>query len=132
MVLWTARYDGFASGNDQAADMAVSREGTVYVTGASAGSSTNGSARYDFSTVKYFDVSPIALKTIAAPAGTFGLSFTNTPGATFTVMSATNPGTQSNVWIDVGSVSEVRPGEFQFVDGNPATSPQRYYRVRSP
>src|SRR5262249_31958640 len=47
LALWTNRYDGPASGDDQPVGIAVDSSGNVFVTGFSAGS------RYDFATVAY-------------------------------------------------------------------------------
>jgi hypothetical protein len=48
-LLWAARYDGEAKGNDWARDVAVDAEGGVVVSGDSAGEGTG----FDFATVKY-------------------------------------------------------------------------------
>src|ERR1041384_5918358 len=47
--LWTARYNGPASGDDQASVVVCDRAGNVYVTGGSAGNGTGE----DFATIKY-------------------------------------------------------------------------------
>jgi hypothetical protein len=48
-VLWTARYNGPDNDADVACAVAIDRDGSVYVTGSSAGSDTAG----DYATVKY-------------------------------------------------------------------------------
>ncbi|UOQ64718.1 SBBP repeat-containing protein [Hymenobacter volaticus] len=58
--LWAVRYNGSASGDDLATDIAVDAAGNVYVTG----TSYNGSASYDYVTVKY---SPSGQQLWAAP-----------------------------------------------------------------
>jgi uncharacterized repeat protein (TIGR03803 family) len=63
--------------------------------------------------------------------GAFQISFTNTPGASFSVFSTTNPALPSSDWILVGNAVELVPGQFQFTDVAP-NSPQQFYRVRSP
>ena len=63
---------------------------------------------------------------------TFRFTFTNTPGALFTVLAATNPALSLSNWIDLGAPSEVSDGQFQFTDSQAAHYPERLYRVRSP
>ena len=64
--------------------------------------------------------------------GVFAATFTNTPGATFTVLTTTNTALPLCDWHVVGSVVEVAPGQFQFTDPQATNCPARYYRVRSP
>jgi len=64
--------------------------------------------------------------------GTFQLSFTNTPGATFTVLGSMDPTAPLTNWTVVGSVVEVSPGQFQFIDSQATNLPQRFYVIRSP
>ena len=61
----------------------------------------------------------------------FEISFTNAPGASFSVFSATNPALPSSDWTYVGNAVELAPGRFQFTDATPS-SPQQFYRVRTP
>jgi hypothetical protein len=69
---------------------------------------------------------------VALSNGVFECSFTSTPGATFTVLSATNPALPLSDWSLVGAAAEVSPGEFQFSDPQSPNSPQRYYNLLSP
>ena len=66
--------------------------------------------------------------------GAFQFSFTNQPGASFTVFSSTNVALPANEWLNLGAVPETPPGsgQFQFTDPQATNNPQRYYRVRSP
>lgn len=64
--------------------------------------------------------------------GTFQLSFTNTPGASFTVLGSADPTAPLTNWTVVGSVIEVSPGQFQFTDLQATNLPQRFYVIRSP
>lgn len=59
-------------------------------------------------------------------------SFTNTPGASFSVLSVTNLATPSSNWPFIGNVTEVSAGQFQFTDTNASNYANRFYRVRSP
>jgi hypothetical protein len=60
----------------------------------------------------------------------FQFSFTNTPGAVFGVLATTNVALPLSNWTALGGVTELAPGQFQFVDSQ-ATADQRFYRVRS-
>jgi hypothetical protein len=64
--------------------------------------------------------------------GSFQFSFTNTIGAVFTVLAATNISLPSSNWTVLGSPTETASGQFQFVDPQATANPQRFYRVRSP
>jgi hypothetical protein len=72
------------------------------------------------------------LKSMGVSNGTFRLSFTNTPGATFTVLATTNLALARSNWTVLGSPTEGPAGQFQFVDTTPATNKLRYYSVRAP
>lgn len=62
----------------------------------------------------------------------FQLAFTNTPGAGFTVLAATNLSLALSNWAVVGNAIEFSPGQYQFTDLQTTNSPQLFYRVRSP
>ena len=64
--------------------------------------------------------------------GSFRFAFTNTPGASFGVLAATNPALPLSNWTSLGGLTEVSPGQFQFTDPQATNNPQRFYRVRSP
>jgi len=63
---------------------------------------------------------------------TFQFSFTSTPGGSFTILSSSNPGQPVGSWTVIGSATEVSPGQYQFSNAPPASTPQQFYRVRSP
>jgi hypothetical protein len=62
----------------------------------------------------------------------FQISFTNTPGALFTVLAATNVSLPASNWTVLGAVTEISPGQFRFTDPGVTNKPQTFYRVRSP
>ncbi len=64
--------------------------------------------------------------------GAFQFAFTNAAGASFSALAATNLTLPLSNWTALGSVTEVSPGQFQFIDLQAANNPQRFYRVRSP
>jgi Immunoglobulin I-set domain./Beta-propeller repeat. len=86
--------------------------------------------------------SPPAIQTVLVPSPmrlipafatsnrSFILSFTNTAGATFSVLTSTNVATPLSNWNSVTGLVELSPGQFQFMDR--ATNGQRFYRLRSP
>jgi len=69
---------------------------------------------------------------IVAGNGSFQLGFTNTPGASFTVLQSTNVNAPINEWLPLGSPTETSPGQYQFTDPGAQTNAERFYRVRSP
>jgi hypothetical protein len=64
--------------------------------------------------------------------GAFRLSFTNTPGASFSVLGSTNLCRARTNWSLLGSAVEVSPGNFGFTDSQATNLPQRFYLIRSP
>jgi hypothetical protein len=68
----------------------------------------------------------------AAGTSAVQLAFTNTPGASFTVLSVNNLSLPLSNWSVIGAATEVAPGQFQFTDPQAANNPQRFYRLRSP
>jgi hypothetical protein len=65
------------------------------------------------------------------PGGNFQFGFTNTPGLSFTVYSATNLSLPATNWTRLGPATEVSPGQYQFND-MAAQGPKQFYRVSSP
>ncbi len=65
-------------------------------------------------------------------SGSCHFGFTNTPGAFFGVLTSTNVLLPSSDWSAIGGVTELSPGQYEFTDSRPATSPQRFYRLYSP
>lgn len=64
--------------------------------------------------------------------GSFQFSFTNTPGAIFSVYATTNLATVFKNWLAIGSPTEISSGHFQFTDQGATNSLHRFYRVTSP
>ena len=62
----------------------------------------------------------------------FTNTFTNTPGASFTVFSTTNLALPFSSWTMLGAPIVITPSQFQFTDAQAPNSPQRFYRVTSP
>jgi N-acetylneuraminic acid mutarotase len=76
---------------------------------------------------------PIVLNSpVKVPNGSFQFTFTNTPGAPFTALAATNAVLPLSNWIALGAVTEFMPGQFVFSDPQTTNRPQGFYRVRSP
>ena len=64
--------------------------------------------------------------------GAIQMTLTNVPGASLTLLAATNTSLPLSNWTVLGSVTEVAPGQFQFIDSAPTNLPQRFYRLRCP
>jgi len=60
----------------------------------------------------------------------FQFSFTNTPGASFSVLATTNVALPLNQWSNLGSATEVSPGNYQFSDPN-ATNAAQFYILQT-
>ena len=100
---------------------AIAARGRIYV--------ANDSKVYAFTV----PVPPIVLTNSSRlPGGAFQLSFTNVPGLSFTVFASTNVTLPFTNWARLGAVSELSPGQFQFIDSQATNASQRFYRVRSP
>jgi len=86
----------------------------------------------------HVDIGAFELRPAASPIrllarttnGGFLFTLTNLPGASLTVLAATNPSAPLSNWSVLGAVSEPAAGQFQFAD--PTNLPLRFYRVRSP
>jgi hypothetical protein len=59
----------------------------------------------------------------------FHITFRNTPGLGFTVLTATNIALPLDQWTSSGTASEISLGHYQFTDDS--ALPLRFYRVRS-
>jgi alpha-tubulin suppressor-like RCC1 family protein len=66
------------------------------------------------------------------PDGSFQCAFTNTPGAFFSGLAATNPTLPLSNWTSLTGLIEVSSGQFQVTDPQATNCPHRFYRVRSP
>ena len=64
--------------------------------------------------------------------GRLQLTFSNTPGAPFTVLASTNVALPVAQWIILGPPTEAPPGHYQFTDAPTTNAPQRFYLIRSP
>ena len=60
----------------------------------------------------------------------FVLSFTNTPGSTYTLLATTNLALTISNWPTLGTITDSVPGQFQITDTQAATNKLRYYRAR--
>ncbi len=68
----------------------------------------------------------------SSPGGPLQITFTNIPGANFTVFSSTDLTRPLSSWTSLGTPTESPAGQYQFSDPGAQTNSQRYYRVRSP
>lgn len=80
-------------------------------------------------------VTPTAIRltgVAALPGGGFRFSFTNAPGLSFSVLASTDLTLPLINWNNLGSVTEVSSGQYQFTDLQADADGKRFYRVRSP
>jgi len=82
--------------------------------------------------IKLAQDTPIITSAARLPGGAFQFGVPFTPGVGGTALAATNPALPLTNWDALGPLTEVAPGQFQFTDPQAATSPQRFYRFRSP
>jgi hypothetical protein len=75
---------------------------------------------------------PVLYDAAMADDGSFQFTFTNLPGAPFTVLAATNVVQPLSQWTRVLGMSEHPSGRFVFTDPDATNYPARFYRVRSP
>src|SRR5262249_36427486 len=54
------------------------------------------------------------------PDGTFQFAFTNTPEASFSVLTSTNIATPMDEWTSAGTALETSAGSYQFTDETPS------------
>jgi hypothetical protein len=64
--------------------------------------------------------------------GAFQFSFTNTPGASFTVLTTTNLALALSNWTTLGAPAELASGHFQFTDPQATNHSAAFYGVKSP
>lgn len=64
--------------------------------------------------------------------GSFRLTFTNAPGASFTILGSTNLYLPINNWVALGSPVEIPAGSYQFDDVEATNLPMRFYGITSP
>ena len=105
--------------------------GKVLVAGGSLGAAT-------LSSTELYDPTGGAVTTIfltgvvTLPNGAVQFSFTNAPGASFSVLGTSDMALPVSNWTRLGSVMETTPGQFQFSDPQATSMSNRFYRVRSP
>jgi hypothetical protein len=85
-----------------------------------------GAFELQFATTPFYLSSQVSLEN-----GVVQLKATNIPGASLTILGATNLSEPLSNWTILGTMSEMLPGEFKFTDTQ-ANGPQRIYRLRSP
>jgi uncharacterized delta-60 repeat protein len=118
--LWVQRYDGPAHGDDVATAIAVTSDGSVYVTGWS----TTSSNLIEITTIKYTQSPGLTLDTNRNAQ----LQFLGAPGSSNRVQATTD----FFDWLDLGfSVGDTN-GCLRFLDTNAPAYPHRFYRMVPP
>ncbi len=125
--LWVMRYSARENKSASSVAVAVDPSGAVFVTG-----NLSDGVNSDFVTIKYAEVWPITFSVNSFTNGLLNVSFTNTPGTTFTIVGTTNLSSDAATWTVRGAVSEIAPGQFSFTNAPATTEPRVFYRVRSP
>jgi hypothetical protein len=108
--------------------------GKVLVSGGYIGgtSITNGAELYDPVSGTWTATGSILTNAKKLPNGASQFGFTNTPGAVFTALAATNVALPLSNWTALTGVTEISSGQFQFTDTQATNYPHRFYRGRSP
>ena len=75
---------------------------------------------------------PVLTVPAQAGDGSFQFMFTNTPGAKFNVLTATNVSLPLSQWTLLAPVTEAPPGEFHFTDATATNRPTSFYQLRWP
>jgi len=70
--------------------------------------------------------------TLRTGNGQVQLTFTNLPGAAFSVFAATNLSLPFTNWILLGAPTEIAPGTYQFTDLQATNTPSKFYKLRFP
>jgi alpha-tubulin suppressor-like RCC1 family protein len=132
---WGSRaYGQLGNNSTTISDVPVPVDTTALATGRRFASSASGCcANHTLAVV----AAPAASETVLTDPrelsdGTFQVTFTNTPGAFLSLVTATNPGLPLDNWSALGDPAELSPGHFQFTDSQATSEPHRYYRVCSP
>ena len=112
-LIWAINYYGAGSGNGYAIDnLRFQATANVVVT----------------QPASPFTIGRISL----APGAGATLSFTNTPGLSFTVLSTTNVALPLGQWRAAGPAVEGAPGSYTFTDPASLTNSQIFYTIRHP
>ena len=136
----TTNYGSFTATNSSAGTNSLSVSnavsgllpGTLYHYRAVATSSV-GSINTTDSTFTTLSISqPHLSALLVAGGGNLQINFTNTTGASFTVLSTTNLLAPAVTWPVIGLAMEGPAGQYQFTNPPAGNGQQRFYRVRSP
>ncbi|HOX59442.1 MAG TPA: hypothetical protein P5205_19790 [Candidatus Paceibacterota bacterium] len=120
--LWTNRYNGPGSSEDQARKVTVDHSGNVIVTGRSLGAGS----RDDFATIKY--AFPLVITDFRLTNDTFQMLLDNLQPGTLVIEAATSPAATPPDWSPV--FTNTTPTNVLFyTDSEAATSPTRFYRA---
>ncbi len=85
-----------------------------------------------FAPEQQFSTRQLSINPIRRSDELFELNFTAVPGATFTTLAAANFALGPTNWVVLGTVMEISPGQYRFVDRDTTNNASRFYQVRSP
>jgi hypothetical protein len=75
---------------------------------------------------------PVVTAAMDPGSGVMLLTFTNFSGVPFEALRAPDCLWPLATWSSLGPVTEVLPGQYQFLDAIPASAPKLFYRIQSP
>lgn len=112
----------------------ISEDIYVAVTFTFWGQSGSGGFAYQRSTAPPPPASARLTPVLPTPGG-FRITFTNSPGYTFSLLATTNLSLSTSNWALIGVVTDAPPGSglYQFTDlGATSGAPRKFYRLRWP
>jgi len=97
------------------------------------GGSVNGSGGFVESVAQFYLIPPAHITSVGRLGnGAFQFAFTNTSGASYTVLATTNIASPTAEWEVLGALVPVGNGLQRFTDPHATNHPQRFYQLRSP
>jgi hypothetical protein len=84
------------------------------------------------SSIVRIDSTALIISGTRLAGGAFQISFANPTGGSFSALMSSNVTLAVSNWANLGAVTEVSPGQYQFTDTQATNQPRRFYRVRSP
>jgi hypothetical protein len=85
-----------------------------------------------YASVLLVGLPPVRLNLAKPPGGACQLTFTNTPGVSFTVLGSEDLTVPVADWTIVGFALEISPGHYELPDPAGAVLAKRFYVIRWP
>lgn len=101
--------------------------------GRTVGGQYNGSSGMLQTVAQFYRIPPAHITSVGKTGGgVFQFAFTNTSGASFTVIATTNVAAPVASWEVLGPPQPIGNGIFQFTDPSVTDHQRRFYQLRSP